>query len=129
MAASDHLRGEQLSMFMPAKTLRGMRPHLGDIEAETEAWGDYQEPGEAGPGMRNKKRFMWQVKLEESNDFDDLYGSIAQEGVHTPVVVQHYGKSKTRLAEGHHRVAAAYNINPNMEVPVEHETRRSFRRD
>ena len=125
--AKKHLQGQQLSMFLPAKVLRGMRPHIGDIEMETEAWSDYQEPGEAGPGMRNKKRFMWQVKLDESRD-DDLYGSVASEGVHTPVTIQHYGKNKTRIAGGHHRIASAYDINPNMEVPVEHEMRTAFKR-
>ena len=128
MPAHESLQGKQLSMFLPAKVLRGMRPHIGDIELETEAWDDYHEPGKAGPGMRNKKRFMWQTKLDESSD-DDLYDSIASEGVHTLVPIQHYGKNKTRLAGGHHRVAAAYDINPDMEVPVEHETRTHFRRD
>jgi len=128
MAALEHLQGKQLSMFLPAKVLRGMRPHMEDIDSETEGWDDYKEPGVAGPGMRNKKRFMWQVKLDESSD-DNLYDSIAFEGVHTPILIQHYGKNKTRLAEGHHRVASAYDINPDMEVPVEHETRTHFRRD
>lgn len=125
--AKEHMQGAQLSMFLPAKVLRGMRPHMGDIEAETEAWDDYKEPGVSGPGMRKKKQFMWQNKLEESSD-DDLYDSIASEGVHTPVPIQHYGKNKTRLAGGHHRVAAAYDINPDMEIPVEHENRTEFRR-
>jgi hypothetical protein len=128
MAAHEYLQGKQLSMFLPAKVLRGMRPHLGDIEDETESWDDYNEPGKAGPGMRKKKRFMWQTKLEESSD-DDLYDSIASKGVRTPVTIEHYGKNKTRLANGHHRVASAYDINPDMEIPVEHETRTHFRRD
>jgi hypothetical protein len=124
----EHLKGQQLSMFLPAKVLRGMRPHISDIEDETKAWDDYSEPGKAGPGMRKKKRFMWQNKLEESSD-DDLYDSIASEGVHEPIPIQHYGKNKTRLAGGHHRVASAYDINPDMEIPVEHEERTTFRRD
>jgi hypothetical protein len=128
MPAHEYLQGKQLSMFLPAKVLRGMRPHMGDIEAETEAWDDYKEPGVSGPGMRKKKRFMWQVKLDESN-YDNLYDSIASEGVQTPVPIEHYGKNKTRLAGGHHRVASAYDINPDMEIPVEHETRTHFRRD
>lgn len=128
MAASDHLQGKQLSMFLPAKILRGMRPHIGDIEAETDAWDDYKEEGKAGPGMRKKKRFMWQTKLDEGA-YDDLYNSISIEGVHTPIPIQHYGKNKVRLGGGHHRIASAYDINPNMEVPVEHEIRTDFRRD
>lgn len=124
----EHLKGQQLSMFLPAKVLRGMRPHIGDIEDETEAWDDYQEPGKSGPGMRNKKRFMWQTKLDESHD-EDLYDSIASEGVHEPVTIQNYGKNKTRVLNGHHRIAAAYDINPDMEIPVEHKIRTRFRRD
>jgi ParB-like chromosome segregation protein Spo0J len=126
MAAKDNLQGQQLAMFIPARVLRGMRPHKADIDMETEAWGDYNEPGTAGPGMRNKKRFMWQVKLDESSD-DDLYESVATEGVHTPIELEHYGKNKTRIANGHHRIAAAYDSNPGMEIPVEHRVRKGWK--
>jgi hypothetical protein len=131
MAAHEHLKGEQLSMFLPAKVLRGMRPHMGDIEMEDyerNQYVDTEDELDLNRSLKEKKRHMWQVKLDESHD-DNLYDSIASEGVHTPVPIQHYGKSKTRLAGGHHRVAAAYDINPDMEVPVEHEIRTHFRRD
>ena len=129
--AKEHLHGRQLAMFLPAKVLRGMRPHMGDIEMEDyerNQYVDTEDELDLNRSLKEKKLHMWQVKLDESHD-DNLYDSIASEGVHTPVPIQHYGKNKTRLAGGHHRVAAAYDINPDMEVPVEHETRTAFRRD
>jgi ParB-like chromosome segregation protein Spo0J len=128
--AKEHMQGAQLSMFLPAKVLRGMRPHMGDIEMEDYERNQYVETEDEldfNRSLKDKKRHMWQVKLDESHD-DDLYSSIASEGVHEPVPIQHYGKNKTRLAGGHHRVAAAYDINPDMEIPVEHENRTEFRR-
>jgi hypothetical protein len=62
---------------------------------------------------------------------DGLYESIKEHGVQQPVNIVHGLRPKTGepysdLHEGHHRVASAAHINPNMLVPVKnvepHET-------
>ena len=91
MPAHEHLKGEQLSMFLPAKVLRGMHPHMGDIEMEDyerNQYVDTEDELDLNRSLKEKKRHMWQVKLDESHD-DNLYDSIASEGVHTPVPIQH----------------------------------------
>lgn len=123
MAASRHVSAEQLMMFMPAGGLQALPS------------GDIKEADE------KTAKFKWKRKLERSkvpswardrisvhdaivNDTpleprpDSLYLSIQQEGVKDPV---HIGGGV--LSQGHHRVAAQVDIDPDRLVPVEwHET-------
>jgi hypothetical protein len=56
-----------------------------------------------------------------------LYDSIKAKGVQKPVeLIRHpesnkYWPKGYSLMEGHHRVAAAADIDPNMLIPVEHD--------
>lgn len=47
-----------------------------------------------------------------------LYDSIRDEGIKSPVALYIYGDNKELLSDGHHRVAAANDINPHMYIPV-----------
>jgi len=56
-----------------------------------------------------------------------LYHSIKKYGVRSPVAIEfdesdpEEGRDASiALANGHHRVAAAYNIDPKMEIPVKY---------
>jgi hypothetical protein len=40
--------------------------------------------------------------------------------VSTPVYVSHNAKFGQTVGDGHHRIAAAHDIDPNMLIPVEH---------
>jgi hypothetical protein len=113
---------EQLPMFMKA----------GEIKAKVNTSAD--------PGGSDMDR-LWHNKLYESKTGAirnarylptrarkgaTLYDSIKREGVRKPVELQRntrdtkFSKKGYSLSEGHHRVAAAADIDPNMLIPVEH---------
>ena len=123
MSSSDALHPLQLQMFMPARELQGLTPSDFDPNRSTSHTVDD----------------MWANKLEESKAEEynieserSLHDRITSEGVKEPVQVTRtaadFGEGTCRahlsnqdvLFDGHHRVAAAANIDPNMEVPVEH---------
>jgi len=108
MAASDHVNPHQLAMLIPARQLYGM-PSLdtaafkGDVEA-----------------MRGAKR-----RVNSMSRLSDVSG-----GINKPVQIHHGDDHEIKkfrggaegpvVANGNHRVVAAYDANPDMEVPVEH---------
>ena len=52
---------------------------------------------------------------------ESLYKSIQREGVKEPVEMVRPGvvdRERPGLMDGHHRVIAAHDINPNSEIPV-----------
>jgi hypothetical protein len=87
---------------------------------------------------------LWARKLQEakrgdsrdtntipgSDDLEDGYAytleqSVRKEGVRKPVFLNEFSKtrddeSKPEVRDGHHRVAIASQIDPNMLIPVEH---------
>lgn len=123
---------QQLDMYKTAKELRATR--LGDVET-AKIW-------DAGrtPGHELEKNVMDQ-KLTESRS-SGLYDSIKAQGVSKPVFISNikpssYKKSELTsvikdinpayvppsgniIMDGHHRIAAAHDIDPNMLIPVEH---------
>lgn len=64
---------------------------------------------------------MWDEKVFEA-DVSGLSQSIEREGVKTPVPLAHNHEFYPRdvLADGHHRIAVAHDIDPDMLVPVQH---------
>jgi hypothetical protein len=110
MAASDHIHPQQLAMLMPARQLYGMHsldtPAFSDVDA-----------------MRGAKRRV--------NSMSKL-SKVGEEGIRKPVQIAHgndpgwrslMGSNASAVANGNHRVTAAYDANPDMEVPVEHYDR------
>lgn len=94
---------EQLRMFMSAREIHsGFAP------------GDRR--GEMGPGADAR---IWARKLGEARD-DGLVASVRSAGVQKPVELLH---SEQAVIDGHHRVAAAMNTNPDQLVPVIHHAR------
>jgi len=106
MSASDNLSHEQLAMFMPA----------GEIKSKI----TYSDDGDVGDKL-------WSRKLKESKR-GGLYRSIKANGVKKPVELQrNFNRSMFtpighQLNDGHHRIAAAADIDPNMLVPVTHSS-------
>jgi hypothetical protein len=49
-----------------------------------------------------------------------MYESIKKIGVQEPVTIVHRKRAPV-LWEGHHRIASAMDVNPNMLIPVEHK--------
>ena len=119
MSASDHLNYEQLQMFLPARQI------VGGVT-----------PGDAEPGEDHAD--VWAYKLDEAQDpdaylqstgpDDTLHESIRQHGVRDKVMITH-GADGAFLHDGHHRVASAYDVNPAMEIPIEHNVPRHLMRN
>jgi hypothetical protein len=101
-------KGTQLAMFMPAKDLYDMH------SVDTPAYAGTDE-------MRADKRHR--------NAAGRMNQNIAAEGVRKPVSVFHGSDTgmadymqghDTAVGNGNHRVIAAYDRDPGMEVPVIH---------
>tara|TARA_Y100001947_G_C10199901_1_gene244530 strand:+ start:51 stop:527 length:477 start_codon:yes stop_codon:yes gene_type:complete len=131
VSSSDRLNPQQLRMFIPAGELKDM-VYPPDVNQEKYA--------DLVPDVGRK--MMWADKLAEAKTplpkpsgwMDQrlqhmilgvphgagLHESIQAEGVQTPVPLIDRDDEEPILFEGHHRVAAAADIDPKMEVPIEH---------
>jgi hypothetical protein len=95
---------------------------------------DYPAGDNSGYESLKEDEYLFDAKLDESKYGPEigthgdvasykektLHQSIKEKGVQTPVEISYSG-DKELLTDGHHRVASAYDINPNMFVPVTYE--------
>jgi hypothetical protein len=97
MAAKDHFNPNQLRLFMtPTEIMKHFEPISGDFK-------------------RNESvEELWGRKAEESHDAG-LTDSIRKQGVQVPVSLD---IDRSRVVGGHHRIAAAHTVDPNMSIPV-----------
>lgn len=126
--AKEHLHGEQLQMFMPAREL--MNVHAGD------SWpiviGHQRDPFPDGlkylkPMSEDKDTYN--VKVWGGRE-RDLPESIKEKGVEEPVSIIHIKQFPHKMiSDGHHRVATANSIDPNMEIPVVHHASKFWDED
>jgi len=97
-------------------------------------------PGDFQPGVDWDYTGTWERKLEASHKqrgslYDDTrYEQTASKGVQKPIQLMHSskragfqgnrqraaGKGHWVIVDGHHRLAAAADIDPKMEIPVEY---------
>jgi len=120
MAPSEALRSRQLAMFIPAKDLMTAAPHAGDlqryaggVETEGELWD--RKLGESKSrnwNLSHGHKTLWEGQ--------GLHESIASEGVRDPVRIMHRDNDDVSVVQGHHRIAAAHDIDPEMLIPVVH---------
>jgi hypothetical protein len=117
MPSSDHLQYQQLSMFMPAKDLI-----------------DPEKTRHMDANGYDSVTDLFHTKLSEAKSHAysqtipfTLHQSIEIHGVREPVILSAAPSTshllpkpedKELLINGHHRVAAADDINPDMFVPV-----------
>lgn len=136
MSAADSMSSDQfdqLQMFMTARQLRTeVRPGdaldterygLSHTEgarrvAEARMWAD-KESENAVPGTSVSAHHAHHPHFDRSQG-PSMEASVRREGVREPVGIFHGDSYGAMLGEGHHRVAAAFRVNPSMEVPVEH---------
>jgi hypothetical protein len=111
MAASDHLHYEQLRMFIPAKELMGFMPM--DLK---ENWFGEGKSFYDSPWLVDRKREHFPQMVTSSNM--NFAKSIEKHGVMEPVLLSKSKGRRTAVEDGHHRTIAAYDANPDMEVPV-----------
>lgn len=111
MAASEYLNHAQLQMFMPAKKLFS---ELNSLDAGA-------TPLSEQPKVVEQKRADNRSAKPEggTGEVPFLEKSIKEEGVKRPVTLGYDHKIlKPLVANGNHRIVAAHDIDPNMEVPV-----------
>ena len=125
MSAQDNLSSkqwEQLPMYMTAGEIKSI------VNSSADPGGDnmeslwHQKLYEAKTGAIRNARYV----PTRARKGATLYDSIKSKGVQKPVELNRnnkdtrFSKKGYSLSEGHHRVAAAADINPNMLIPVEH---------
>lgn len=125
MPASDHLQPYQLKLFMQAHEL--MNTPAGDAGgaktlSEHHVIHD-RKLRESKMGFNDEYRptiLGWTPDKDDSS----LYESIQKKGVQKPVnlslFIDDNGDYEPMINDGHHRISAANDINPNMYVPVEY---------
>ena len=131
----DHLNFHQLQMFMPAREL-----HTDEMIAPGEFEYNFSD---TVSGLETPEE-LWDRKLDESWEEESLrgdmgentnrYRSIQETGIQRPVILRPRSVpadpdlkapgtktpqiTKLNIMDGYHRVASAYDINPDTEVPV-----------
>ena len=146
MPAPDHLHPGQLGMFYPAHQLKEragfLDADLGDTTATERTTGGSTNRGWGGSGPRYVERQEtheegWEQKANEASDYGLTHSIETEGGVHRPVAlavndpyggwgssepVEHGSMQMKDWAvyNGHHRIAAALEVDPQMEVPTLH---------
>jgi hypothetical protein len=116
MAAQEHLNHEQLRMFIPAWEL------MDHAAGHTEGYdGQYVKMSNSPKMYANKLEESKHSGWNENRTNDTLYENIKKEGVKSPISLRLKSFSSLpgpQINDGHHRIASAYDIDPNMEIPV-----------
>lgn len=124
MAASDALHPYQMRMFMQAKELMNITSGHTDLSAPRQ-----YAPMSESPNLYAQKLAESKTGSAPSTFFkkkkgkESLHDSIKREGVTSPVhlkVFENINKDgwEEQINDGHHRVASANDINPEMYIPV-----------
>ena len=116
--AKEHLYGEQLQMFMPAREL--MNVHAGDSWPIIDMGRNPYPDGLKFLKTMSEDKGTYEQKLRNAPK-RGLPESIKEKGVEEPVSIIHIKQFPHKMiSDGHHRVATANSIDPNMEIPVVH---------
>lgn len=110
MATHEHLKGEQLAMFLPAHVLMGY-------------WSSESEKGlslSEDKSLHDEKLSEAKSSSWDSGEYPLVRQIKDSRGVENPVEVWLDPKGKHSLIDGHHRVTSANYLDPNMEVPVDY---------
>lgn len=107
----------QLTLFERARDL---------IDPDKFAHMDVQGLNPVGPVDKEIHELVFRRKLNESkepspwtpNDKVPLYDKIKEEGVRKPIPLKYRGRAKPRVDDGHHRIAAQADIDPDAHIPV-----------
>lgn len=118
----EYKKPEQLALYKTPKEIMGdYDPLKGDIrpgESTRMTWRRKAEEGRIGLSGNSR------IEAFSEESPDTLENSIRQEGVQNPVTLQakdfYNSFSKPQIFGGHHRIATANKINPDMLIPVEY---------
>jgi hypothetical protein len=118
----EYKKPEQLAMFKtPKEIMDAYDPLKGDMRPGESARMTWRRKAEEGRiGLSGNSR----VEAFSEESPDTLENSIKQTGVQNPVTLQtkdfYNSFSKPQIFGGHHRIATAAKINPDMLIPVEY---------
>jgi hypothetical protein len=135
---NENLNAQQLEMFIPAKRLHGPEFGKGDsgLKRDPEANQQQWERFTSKKKVHNAHTGGAHGARRDKRDGSSLLDSVRESGVQTPVKVDpdfgnHPNSDKAGrssalrggkvIFNGHHRLASANRVNPDMEVPVEYE--------
>jgi len=95
-------------MFMPAHALM-------EYPSQESAW---RSPLSVDTGLHENK--LWESK--QRGLVDQIRDRGVEKPVHVMIMRQHKDpwEYQHEIMDGHHRIASANQVNPNMEVPVKH---------
>ena len=126
---TSELRQGNRPMFMTGPEIKeNYEPNYWDkygMESNDDLWGRKLHEAKRG-AARNTSEV---VETNVANGWDPeptLEESIRTEGVRKPIFLQEFSKTRTddskpEVRDGHHRVAIASEIDPNMLLPVDHD--------
>jgi len=114
MSAADHLGPQYAHMRgrMKAKDLVNLPSYEFNFTPFSQVKGGLEGFVEASKEPESVAE--WDLQ----DPYDNLYDHIKANGVRQAVHVQPMDGGMYQLMDGHHRVASAYDIDPEMQVPV-----------
>jgi hypothetical protein len=124
MAASDSLQPEQLKMFMTPKEIMSSHKNWDRLLNDPDGSKLYAYKLHEAKTEPTSEAYRYDVWAAGRTDvlgprippmYRTLYESVKAEGVKKPVHL-----SPNYVVWGHHRIAAANDIDPNMLIPVKH---------
>lgn len=114
MSASDHLHPYQYKLFMQAKDLMNITAGDGGFE-DSLANLPWLKQRKLENAKKNSAFSSWR---EPAKGEKTVYESIKERGVVSPVSVGLTVDGNEYINDGHHRVASANDIDPEMYIPV-----------
>ena len=126
---TSELRQGNRPMFMTGPEIKeNYEPNYWDkygMESNDDLWARKLQEAKQGSehATANKPSEDWSPT---GGTPDTLEESVRKGGVRKPIFLQEFSKTRTddskpEVRDGHHRVAIASEINPNMLLPVDHD--------
>lgn len=124
MAASDHVHPDQLRLFVQAKELMDYPTFEWQFLHPTTLRLDRNLRHHKLKESKTGHEYNTQAEIGSKNNKEkpSLYQSIREKGVQSPISLTFNRKlQQNTIDNGHHRIVAANDINPEMYLPVRYE--------
>jgi hypothetical protein len=126
---TSELRKGNRPMFMTGPEIKeNYDPNYWDkatFESNDDLWARKLQEAKRG-SSRDTNEVVETIVKNGWDPVPTLEESVRKEGVRSPIFLQEFSKTRTddskpEVRNGHHRVAIASEINPNMLLPVDHD--------
>lgn len=125
MAASDHVHPDQLRLFVQARelmdypTFEWQSTHPTTLRLDRNL--KYHKLRESKTG--HEYNTQAEIGSKNNKEKPSLYQSIREKGVQNPISLTFNRKlQQNTIDNGHHRIVAANDINPEMYLPVRYNS-------